>query len=170
MGDPLPRLRRHLAILDRDVDALVRAHRDAIACRPGCSECCHQTFRVSEIEGRLLAEGLAAAPAGLRAAIVARARAYRPDARVACPVLDEAGRCALYDHRPRICRKYGAPLWSADRPHELSTCRLNFRDGVPEDLDAEALVESQAGWAEDWIRLREELGLGMLLLKLNSLR
>ena len=152
-----PRLRRHLTILDRDIDALVRAHPRSIECRPGCSECCQQTFAVSEIEGQLLVEGLRAAPQATRRGIVERARAYRRDTRAVCPVLASDGRCSLYEHRPRICRKYGVPLWHPDRPHELRTCRLNFTDGVPATLDAEAWVESQAEWARDWIRLREEL-------------
>ncbi len=160
MTASVPRLRRHLTILDRDIGALVEAHPRSIACRPGCSECCQQTFRVSEIEGQLLREGLRAAPEAMRVAILERAQAYRSDTRAACPVLDNEGHCSLYEHRPRICRKYGVPLWHPDRPHELRTCRLNFTDGVPAKFDAEAWVESQAEWARDWIRLREELGLG----------
>ena len=152
------RLRVHLAIIDGGVAPVVTRYRAQIECRPGCSECCHQSFRVSEVEGALLQEGLASAPAGVRAAIVGRARDYTAGQGVACPVLDEDGRCQLYAHRPRICRKYGIPLWNPERPHELKTCRLNFR-GVA-DLDAALIVEPQAGWAEDWIALREQLALG----------
>lgn len=151
------RLRVHLRIIDGDVAPVVARYRANIQCRPGCSECCGQRFQVSEIEGALLRSGLAAAPAPVQAAIVARARAYAPGD--ACPVLDpERETCALYEHRPRICRKYGIPLWNPERPHELKTCRLNFR-GVP-DLDPDLIVEPQAAWAADWIALREELALG----------
>ncbi len=108
----------------------------------------------------MLAAGLGAAPKAQQEAILARAREYRADQREPCPVLNSEGCCGLYEHRPRICRKYGVPLWHPDRPHELRTCRLNFTDGTPPDFDAEALVESQAEWASDWIRLREELALG----------
>lgn len=156
--EPLRRLRVHLAILDRDVAAVVTRHRASIQCRPGCSECCHQTFRVSELEGALLREGLRAAPVAEARSIRARAAAYVGDRRDPCPVLGDDGRCQLYDHRPRICRKYGIPLWHPDRPHELRTCRLNFQDAV--DVDADGIVEPQAAWAEDWIRARAELGLG----------
>jgi hypothetical protein len=152
----LPRLRVHLAVIDADVAPVVARYRAHVQCRPGCSECCHQSFGVSEVEGELLREGLAAAPAEVQADIRARAAAHAPGA--ACPVLSEAGECRLYAHRPRICRKYGIPLWHPERPHELTTCRLNFR-GVA-DLDADLIVEPQAGWAADWISLREELGLG----------
>lgn len=152
------RLRVHLALVDGGVAPVVARYREHIACRPGCSECCHQSFRVSELEGALLREGLAAAAPAVRAEIRERAERYEVGRGEACPALDDGGRCQLYEHRPRICRKYGIPLWNPERPHELSTCRLNFR-GV-EDLDAELIVEPQAGWAADWIELREELALG----------
>ena len=151
------RLRVHLRIIDGDVAPVVARYRAHIQCRPGCGECCSQSFAVSEIEGALLRAGLAAAAPAVRAAIVARAQAHAPGQ--PCPALDPASQqCALYEHRPRICRKYGIPLWNPERPHELETCRLNFR-GVA-DLDPDLIVEPQAGWAADWIALREELALG----------
>lgn len=152
------RLRRHLRLVDDGVAPVVAAHREHVQCRPGCSDCCHQTFRISEIEGELVREGLAELPPADRDDVLARARAWRPDARMACPVLGPEGRCRLYEHRPRICRKYGIPLWHPDRPHEVRTCPLNFR-GVT-DIDPQLVLEPQAEWARDWIRLRAELGLG----------
>jgi len=152
------RLRVHLAIIEDGVAPVVARYREHIACRPGCSECCHQSFRVSELEGQLVRAGLAAAAPELRAEISARAARYRPDRGEPCPALGDAGTCQIYAHRPRICRKYGIPLWHPDRPEQLSTCRLNFR-GV-EDLEAALIVEPQAAWAADWIALREELALG----------
>lgn len=149
------RLRVHLELIDAGVAPVVERYRGEIQCRPGCSECCRQSFRVSELEGMLLREGLAAASEEVQADVRARARTHAPGE--ACPVLSVGGECRLYEHRPRICRKYGIPLWHPDRPHELTTCRLNFRGAV--DLEADLIVEPQAGWAEDWIVLREELGL-----------
>lgn len=151
------RLRVHLKLIDEGVAPVVARYREHIECRPGCSECCHQTFRVSELEGQMLRAGLAAAPPAVAQEISARAAEYRPGRGEACPALADDGRCRLYEHRPRICRKYGIPLWHPDRPEELSTCRLNFR--AVEDLEAELIVLPQAGWAEDWIALREQLGL-----------
>jgi Fe-S-cluster containining protein len=151
------RLRVHLRLIDRDVAPVVERYRAHIECRAGCSDCCHQTFRVSEIEGAYLREGLATLPAATRDDILARARAYVPDARQPCPVLDDDGRCRLYAHRPRICRKYGIPLWHPDRAHEVTTCPKNFRDAT--DVDADLILDPQAEWARDWIRLRRELEL-----------
>ena len=152
------RLRVHLRLIDDGVAPVVARYREHIACRAGCSECCHQTFRVSELEGQMLRAGLAAAPPAVAREISARAAAHRPGNGDACPALADDGTCQVYDHRPRICRKYGIPLWHPDRPEELSTCRLNFR--AVADLDAELIVEPQAGWAADWISLREQLTLG----------
>lgn len=152
----LARLRVHLQLIDGDVAPVVARHREHIQCKPGCGDCCHQSFRVSALEGELLREGLAALDPAPRDRILARARAYAPDRRVPCPALDDDARCLLYEHRPRLCRKYGIPLWHPDRPHEVTTCALNFR-GVT-DIDAEAILEPQAEWARDWIRTREATG------------
>jgi hypothetical protein len=151
------RLRRHLRLIDDGVRPVVERHAAQVQCGPGCSDCCHQTFRVSELEGALLREGLATLPPVEQVDIRTRAAAWGPDRRDPCPILDAAGRCRLYDHRPRICRKYGIPLWHPDRPHEVRCCPLNFRDMA--DIDPALILDPQAGWAEDWIRLRAELGL-----------
>jgi len=157
------RLRRHLRLLDEGVAPVVARYRGQIQCRPGCSECCHQTFQVSELEGAELRRGLAAAPAELAAAIRSRAATYSPGRGEPCPALDEGGRCGLYAFRPRICRKYGIPLWDPNKPEEVRTCRLNFRGSY--DLDAELIAAPQAAWAADWIALREELGAGLQVNK-----
>ena len=152
------RLLVHLRVLEQGMSPIVERHGPHIQCGPGCSDCCHQTFRVSEIEGAYLREGLADLPPEQRRGIGDRARDYVPDARNPCPVLDGAGRCQLYEHRPRICRKYGIPLWSPDCPHQVTTCPKNFRDVT--DIDADLILEPQAEWARDWIQLRDDLGLG----------
>lgn len=151
------RLRVHLRLIDDGVAPVARAYAAHMKCGPGCSDCCHQTFAVSAIEGAWLREGLRAAPADVRADILAKARAWSPGAKSPCPVLSSDGRCRLYEHRPRICRKYGIPLWHPDRPHEVRTCPKNFR-GVA-DIDGELVLDPQARWAEDWIALRNELKL-----------
>lgn len=158
VDDGRERLRRHLQLIDDGVAPVVRRYAEQVQCGPGCSDCCHQTFRVSALEGAYLREGLAAlADDEVRADIVARARRYRADVREPCPVLGADGRCRMYEHRPRICRKYGIPLWHPDRPHEVRCCPLNFTSTG--DIDPELILEPQAAWAEDWIRLRDGLGL-----------
>lgn len=149
------RLRRHLVLIDEGVAPVAKRYAAHMQCAPGCDDCCHQTFRVSALEGELLREGLQELAADVRDDIVERASRYQPDQRDRCPVLGEDGRCRLYEHRPRICRKYGIPLWHPDRPEEVRCCSLNFRD-VP-DIDPTLILDPQAGWAEDWIRTKEAL-------------
>ncbi len=149
------RLRRHLQLIDDGVAPVAERFAAHVQCRPGCSDCCHQTFVVSELEGELLREGLATLEPAARAQVKERAAAHRPDQRQPCPVLDERGQCRLYDYRPRICRKYGIPLWHPDRPNEVRCCPLNFQDMA--DIDPALILDPQARWAEDWIEVRGEL-------------
>jgi len=147
------RLRRHLQIIDTDVEPVLDRYREHIECAKGCSDCCQQTFRVSHLEGAYLREGLAAVPDDVRADILNRASAYAPDERQDCPVLSTEGACRMYAHRPRICRKYGIPLWNPQRPDRVDTCPKNFGD--VHDIDAALIVDPQARWAEAWIEVRE---------------
>jgi len=156
MAERLERLRVHLELIEDGVRPVVERYREHVQCRAGCSDCCSQSFTVTAIEGELLREGLAAADEEVRQAIVAKARRWEPGQ--PCPVLSEEGHCRLYAHRPRICRKYGIPLWHPDRPNEVRTCPKNFV-GVA-DIDPDLVLEPQAAWAEDWITLRGELSLG----------
>lgn len=147
------RLRHLLRVIDTDVEPVVQRYRSHIECAKGCSDCCHQTFRISNLEGAYLREGLAAAEPDVRADILARSETYEADTRTPCPVLSADGACRLYAHRPRICRKYGIPLWNPERPDRVDTCPKNFV-GV-HDIDANLIVDPQARWAEAWIELRE---------------
>lgn len=160
MSDPpsrRERLRRHLRLIDEGVAPVVARYGDQMQCRPGCSECCGQTFTVSELEGDYLREGLAALDADTRADILERAARWQPDRREPCPVLGDDGCCRMYEHRPRVCRKYGIPLWHPDRPHEVRCCPLNFQGQG--EIDAELFLDPQARWAEAWIELRAQLGM-----------
>lgn len=100
------RLRRHLRLVDEGVAPVVERWRAHIQCRPGCSDCCHQSFRISDLEGEYLREGLSALAEAERADLLARASAWRLGERMPCPVLGTDGRCRLYEHRPRICRSH----------------------------------------------------------------
>ena len=59
MGKDGQRLRLHLARIDADVEPVVERYRAHVQCAAGCSDCCHQTFRISEIDG----QGRALSPA-----------------------------------------------------------------------------------------------------------
>jgi Fe-S-cluster containining protein len=120
-----------------------------LRCGPGCSDCCHQLFQITEIEAGVIRSGVNTLPVEQREVLLARARAYLParqalssrigvteawgslppqGARLACPALID-GICAIYEHRPLICRKFGIPLYHPARPNRVAACELNFRDG-----------------------------------------
>ena len=139
MTDVLDRYARLLATVDDWFGRVASRFPAKVACRRGCSECCHGLFDVTPLDAALLEAGLAALPEAERAAIRERARAVlekavaieprlggRPDlaglsdgtidalcdaaGAVPCPVLDPDGACLLYAHRPRVCRLNGLPV------------------------------------------------------------
>lgn len=107
-----------------------------VPCRGGCTACCHGPFDISVADAELLTEAVRHLPTPLRAQAVVRAaslldrmRAIEPawvapyeiaelgeerfdrlsDALAAepCPLLDDAGRCVVYEDRPLVCRMIG---------------------------------------------------------------
>lgn len=105
-------------------------HPQAVACRPGCDDCCHALFDLSPAEALSLALGFLELPRQVRREVLRRgekagqlfdqamaaALAQTGEerlrvlsaARVPCPLLDQ-GRCLLYPRRPLTCRLYGIP-------------------------------------------------------------
>lgn len=105
-------------------------HPQAVACRPGCDDCCHALFDLSPAESLSLALGFLELPRQARREVLRRgekaaqlfdqamAQAFAQTgeerlrvlsaARVPCPLLDQ-GRCLLYARRPLTCRLYGIP-------------------------------------------------------------
>jgi len=105
-----------LAALHADIDARVRAIRDAHPqwrCGKGCDACCRHLASLPHLtagEWELLRQGLTALPAPRLAQIRAAVAALGdgPAAPVVCPLLDQAsGACPVYAQRPVACRSYG---------------------------------------------------------------
>ena len=131
-------------------------------------------FHITEVEAAEVSRGVKDLPAETRNRLAENARAYlpardelmrrhgfiqawgslpRPETRLACPALVE-GACALYEHRPLICRKFGMPLHHPEQPGRIFACELNFRTG--EAFEDPGLVQIQTGLAEDWNRLQTD--------------
>jgi Fe-S-cluster containining protein len=118
-------------------------HPGIIPCQAGCTACCHGPFDISIADLRLLEAGLRELPSPIRdqvrvrgQALLDRMRALEPDwgppydvrvleeerfdrltealADVPCPLLDEAGACLVYAHRPMVCRLIGLPMMTAE--------------------------------------------------------
>ena len=154
-----------------------RLHGSRISCRPGCSDCCHQLFQITEPEAARIWRGMKELDSQTAERIRARARQYLPEreklvgqqgepeawgslpppgSRLACPAL-ESGVCQIYPHRPLICRKFGVPLWNPDRPGRVYACELNFRNG--EAIEDSRLIQIQTDLHERWKDVQAEYNL-----------
>ncbi len=149
-------------------------HGDRIQCRPGCSDCCHQLFQITEIEAAVISRGVAKLPEAQRDSLRERAARYLeqrrllvsakgepeawgslppPGTRLACPALVE-NVCSIYELRPVMCRKFGIPLWNPDRPGRVYACELNFKEG--EEIVDPDLIQIQTEIHRNWKRLQAD--------------
>lgn len=151
-------------------DAFAEARRRAgawITCGPGCGECCHRPFPITQADAERLREGLRQADAAVAEDIERRAvalwrrmeRDFPGDAAAgeltgneewrewffqrltgqACPVLDEATQaCRLYAHRPMACRLAG-PLIQAGEG-TFPPCPKNYVGATKEQIEATRVV------------------------------
>lgn len=116
---------------DASFARVVELHPRAVACRPGCDDCCHALFDLSPMESISLALAFLDLPRQSRREVLRRGQkaaeifdqslkqafsltgtqrlAALSQARVPCPLLQE-GRCLLYETRPLTCRLYGIPV------------------------------------------------------------
>ncbi len=141
---------------------------DRMKCGPGCSECCHQLFQITEIEASVISRGVKRLDASLKRRMEERARPYlekrrqltavsgEPEAwgnlppmgtRLACPALED-GVCRIYEFRPLICRKFGMPLYNPAKPGRVYACELNFQAG--EEISDPSLVQIQTAIHDRW--------------------
>lgn len=92
--------------------SIPQAQKASLACKAGCSYCCHQPVAVTAPEAFYLAALLSLSPDRVAAmeALVAQSADRSPDApRVPwfpCPLLDPEGNCTAYRARPLACRAY----------------------------------------------------------------
>lgn len=143
---------------------IFEAHGTHMACRAGCSACCHVSLEVFPSEAaRILRWAQELSPEARRALETHLQRAKEQGG---SPGLDAAGKrrtpcvfladglCGIYEARPVICRTQGAPLQikkddgKGNVTVEVDACPLNFRDdgSLPppaEWLDLERLTVLQ---------------------------
>ena len=175
--------------IDRWFEQAAERHPGVIPCRSGCSACCHGPFDISVADTLLLQEGLALMPPDARAQARERARGLlemmqeiEPDwqapfdvrvlgdarfdaltdalAAEPCPLLDEAGRCQVYAHRPLVCRLIGLPMVTAEGNVLENACPIQEDFPVyaamdPQLFDLESLEKAETvclGTAADTLR------------------
>lgn len=127
----MERLDELRAQADASFARVSREHAQAVACKPGCDDCCHALFDLAPVEALAIAKAVQELPRKTRREITRRAEkaaglfddfvsgALRKQgeermkllsqARVPCPLLAEK-RCAVYSQRPITCRLYGIPV------------------------------------------------------------
>lgn len=104
-----------------------------VACRKGCSYCCHQPATVFAFEAIRIAHALSVSLSdhqlkALKKKMKARVNGLRGasvrknvESRTACPLLGPEGQCSIYADRPLTCRM--AHSFAVRR------CRLSFEKG-----------------------------------------
>lgn len=164
-----------VAAVDAEFQRNRDLHGERIHCRPGCSDCCHQLFQITDLEAAHISHGVSQLSAERQEGLRSRARAYLearralrtptgepeswgrlppPGTRLACPALDESGSCSIYEFRPLMCHKFGMPLYNPDKPGRIFACELNFRDG--EEIDDPQLIQIHTDLHQAWKALRRE--------------
>lgn len=130
-------------------------YNECVACKIGCSDCCHALFDLTLIEAMFIKHQFdKVIPAEERQKIIEKAnvadrKVYKlkreaskahqegkPEneileemakERIRCPLLDEDEKCEMYESRPITCRLYGIPTVIGGQAH---TCGLsNFEEG-----------------------------------------
>jgi len=121
-----------------EIEAALSGH---MACRKGCSACCLNIslFPVEAISFRLAFDTLSEAQKASALGRTAESSDEGP-----CPLLDEAGACLLYEHRPVICRTHGLPIVFDDGKgnRRVDFCPENFQS--LESLSGEAMIDIDA--------------------------
>lgn len=138
-----------------------RIHGRRIVCRVGCTDCCAQPFHLSDAEAARIRAFVAEVAPETRPLLRVRAEHYlaererlfaeqglvesrgallSPEKRIPCPAL-AGGRCTIYEARPLLCRRFGAPVFRPAEPDRLYACEKNFRPG--EKIEDPALQARQ---------------------------
>jgi Fe-S-cluster containining protein len=133
-----------------------------LLCRPGCTQCCHGVFAISQLDALRLLAGLEQIEEAR--AVRVRDRARESMARIAaefpgnpltgildqsdkgqeafqnfandepCPALDPVtGNCDLYEFRPMTCRVFGPPVRIEEG---FSVCELCFQGATAAQVAA----------------------------------
>lgn len=159
--DTLLRYKSLLEQIDTWFNASIERFPERINCTSGCSECCRSLFDITLLDAALLHRGFDLLPRGIRDTVLQKSdrrlqhlRLIWPelsppfvlndhredewqelmpdDDETPCVLLDDAGRCMVYAHRPMTCRLHGLPLVdiSGEIMHD-EWCTENFTDENP---------------------------------------
>ncbi|WP_129777281.1 YkgJ family cysteine cluster protein [Peristeroidobacter soli] len=157
-------------------DARIAAAPDVstLACRAGCTWCCHFSVDIRGVEVFTILDFVERSlPAEEKARIFSEVRANstalkglddmeRMRHNVKCPFLS-AGRCSIYEARPQTCRNYHAT--------DVAGCQQSFEDPDNLEIDPEfAPMVYQAGAAhvDAFTRAMREAGYDTNVYEMNT--
>lgn len=157
----LDKYRTLLERIDSWFNSSIRSFPEHISCSGGCSGCCRGLFDITILDAAMLRQGFAGLPMEAKKSVLTKAEHrleklqlawpdlsppfmlnYRPEEEweelmpdsdeTPCVLLDEEGRCMVYDHRPMTCRLHGVPLidTSGEIMHD-EWCTENFTSVDP---------------------------------------
>jgi Fe-S-cluster containining protein len=160
-SDIIARYQALLSEIDDWFARAIEHYPGQIRCTSGCSECCRSLFDITMLDAAFLREGFDRLPEAVRKKVTAKAAGrlddlrkkwpdltapfiinYRPeeewqelmpaDDETPCVLLDDCGRCLVYEHRPMTCRLHGLPLIdsSGEIMHD-EWCTKNFIGANP---------------------------------------
>ena len=122
--------------LDEFFEKTKQRYPEAIACKAGCSDCCHRDISLLPFEAEILVRAVASLPASAQERILHRAQEAISDQDSPCPLLYQ-GECEVYDARSVICRTHGLAclVTTAQGKREMSICPYNFQGLMKIDGD-----------------------------------
>lgn len=165
-------------IVDGALAEAARRSGSWLVCRPGCTQCCHGPFEISQLDAQRLRKGLAdlerdnpkrAAEVRARATHAVSLAEFGDDD--PCPALDpDTGTCDLYTSRPITCRCFGPPV--VCESGTVGVCELCF-DGASDEAIAACIVDVDPDGLESVLIEEMERATGMhgmttVALSLNS--
>jgi len=165
MNDTVNAYHELLQHIDRWFAQSIERYPELIACQSGCSSCCRSLFDISMLDAYFLKLGFDRLPGADREKVLAKCQArlavmreqwpefqhpfvlnerpeddwvlLMPDEdETPCVLVDENGRCLVYDNRPMTCRLHGLPLIdSGGEVMHDEWCTMNFTDADPLSLE-----------------------------------
>jgi Fe-S-cluster containining protein len=144
-----------------------------LACKAGCSWCCHFTVDLGAVEVLRILDVVATLPTAQQVRVREQVTANsvmlrglseteRMQRNVKCPFLD-AGRCTIYSARPQTCRNYHAT--------DAAGCRKSFEEPDNLDIDPEfAPLVYQCGGAhvEAFSKAMRDAGFDVAAYEMNA--
>lgn len=153
-------------LIQQEFERNINKYGDKIKCRKGCSQCCSQIFRITQLDAEIIKDYLNKTSIGEKNQLLEKAsdyifklrqeiqneNEYHKVIKLPCPALDGNGACMIYEARPVICRKFGPPIYDYKNPGNLFACELNFSNGE-EIIDSE-LIPNQSLIGKKWDELK----------------